>query len=218
MTADFRMIQLLMELRRSGIGDTTVLSAVETTPRESFVPEVFRARAYDNTALPIDCGQTISQPFLVAYMVAALELEPGSRVLEVGTGSGYQTSILSKLAKRVYTIERHQELSATAQERIKKLLQFNVDYRIGDGTRGWPGQAPFDRIIVSAAAEGNPPQELLNQLHVKGQMVIPIDHGGQGQVLVRVRRTAQGFQSTELLPVKFVPMLEGIVRSDGASG
>ena len=218
MTADFRMIQLLMELRRSGVGDTRVLSAIETTPRENFVPEVFRARAYDNTALPIDAGQTISQPFLVAYMVAALELEPGSRVLEVGTGSGYQAAILAKLVKRVYTIERHQDLSVAAQERLKKLLLFNIDYRVGDGTRGWPGQAPFDRIIVAAAAAGNAPQELLNQLHVKGQMVIPMDHGGQGQVLVRIRRTAQGFQSTELLPVKFVPMLEGIAKSDGASG
>ena len=218
MTADFRMIQLLMELRRSGIGDTGVLSAVETTPRENFVPEVFRSRAYDNAALPIDAGQTISQPFLVAYMVCALELQPGSRVLEVGTGSGYQAAILAKLAKRVYTIERHQDLSAAAQERLKRLLHFNVDYRVGDGTRGWPGQAPFDRIIVAAAAAENPPPDLLNQLHIKGQMVIPIDHGGQGQVLVRIRRTAQGFQSTDLMPIKFVPMLEGIAKSDGASG
>ena len=218
MTLDFRMIQLLMDLRRSGVGDTSVLSAIETTPREQFVPEVFQSRAYDNTSLPIDAGQTIGQPFLVAYMVAALELAPGLRVLEVGTGSGYQTAILAKLAKRVYTIERHAELATQAQERLKKLLHFNVDFRVSDGTRGWPGQAPFDRIIVAAAAADKPPQDLLNQLNVKGQMVIPIDHGGQGQVLVRIRRTAQGFQSTDLLPVKFVPLLEGVAKSDGASG
>ncbi len=212
------MIQLLMELRRSGVGDTEVLSAMETTPREVFVPDVFRDRAYDNVALPIDGGQTIGQPFLVAYMVAALELRPELRVLEVGTGSGYQTAILSKLAKRVYTIERVQELSQRAQERLKKLLHFNIEYRVSDGTRGWPGQAPFDRIIVSAAAAESPPQDLLNQLHIKGQMIIPIDRSGHGQVLVRVRRSAQGFQSTDLLPVRFVPMLEGVAKSDGAHG
>jgi len=212
------MIQLLMELRRSGVGDTEILSAIETTPRENFVPEVFRDRAYDNVALPIDCGQAIGQPFLVAYMIAALELRPDLRVLEVGTGSGYQTAILAKLAKRVYTIERVQELSQRAQERLKKLLHFNVEYRVSDGSRGWPGQAPFDRIIVSASAAETVPQDLLNQLHVKGQMIIPIDRSGHGQVLVRVRRSAQGFQSTDLLPVRFVPMLEGIAKSDRAPG
>lgn len=212
------MIQLLMELRRSGVGDTEILSAMETTPRENFVPEVFRDRAYDNVALPIDCGQSIGQPFLVAYMIAALELRPDLRVLEVGTGSGYQTAILAKLAKRVYTIERVQELSQRAQERLKKLLHFNIEYRVSDGIRGWPGQAPFDRIIVSASAAESPPQDLLNQLHIKGQMIIPIDRSGHGQVLVRVRRSAQGFQSTDLLPVRFVPMLEGVAKSDGAPG
>jgi protein-L-isoaspartate(D-aspartate) O-methyltransferase len=212
------MIRLLMELRRNGINDTDILSAIETTPRELFVPEVFEPRAYDNTALPIDEGQTIGQPFLIAYMIAALELSPTSRVLEVGTGSGYQSAILSKLCKRVYTIERLAALSQGAQERLRQLLMFNVDFRISDGTRGWPGQAPFDRIIVTAAAQEKPPQELLNQLHVKGLMVIPVDHGGQGQVLVRIRRTAQGFQSTDILPVRFVPLLEGVAKSDGAHG
>ena len=218
MTADVRMIRLLMELRRNGINDTDILSAIETTPRELFVPEVFEPRAYDNTSLPIDEGQTIGQPFLIAYMIAALELSPTSRVLEVGTGSGYQTAILSKLCKRVYTIERIASLSQGAQEILRQLLMFNVDFRISDGTRGWPGQAPFDRIIVTAAAQEKPPQDLLNQLHVKGQMVIPVDHGGQGQVLVRIRRTAQGFQSTDILPVRFVPLLEGVAKSDGSHG
>lgn len=218
MATDVRMIQLLMELRRQGITDTDVLSAMETTAREMFVPEVFRDRAYDNAALPIDAGQMISQPYIVAYMTAALELKPSHRVLEVGTGSGYQAAILAKLAKRVYTIERCEVLAAQALERLKKLMLFNVDVRISDGMRGWPGQAPFDRIIVTAAARENPPQELLNQLNIKGLIVIPIDRGGHGQVLVRVRRTAQGFQSTDLLPVKFVPLLEGVAKSDGAAG
>lgn len=216
MTPDVRMIRLLMELRRQGISDTDVLSALETTPRELFVPEVFADRAYDNTALPVDEGQTISQPFIVAYMTQALELKPNLRVLEVGTGTGYQTAVLAKLAKRVYTIERHAALQEQAVERFKKLHLFNIDARVSDGTRGWPGQAPFDRILVTAAARENPPAELLNQLVIKGSMVIPIDRGVDGQVLVRIRRTAQGYQSTDLLPVKFVPLLEGVAKSDGA--
>lgn len=218
MHTDVRMIQLLMELRRQGITDTEVLSAMETTPRELFVPAVFQDRAYDNVALPIDAGQTISQPYVVAYMTAALELKPTLRVLEVGTGTGYQTAILAKLARRIYTIERHASLAEQAQERLKKLKLFNVDVRVSDGMRGWPGQAPFDRIIVTAAARENPPQELLNQLNIKGLIVIPIDRGVEGQVLVRIRRTAQGFQSTDLLPVKFVPLLEGVAKRDGADG
>ena len=218
MTTDVRMIQLLMELRRQGITETDILSAMETTPREMFVPEVFADRAYDNVALPIDEGQSISQPFIVAYMTQALELKPALRVLEVGTGTGYQTAVLAKLVKRVYTIERHAALAETATQRLKKLHLFNVDTRVSDGARGWPGQAPFDRIIVTAAAREKPPEELLSQLVIKGSMVIPIDRGVDGQVLVRIRRTAQGFESTDLLPVKFVPLLEGVAKSDGAVG
>ena len=218
MVPDTRMIQLLMELRRSGISDTNILAAIETTPREMFVPTVLADRALDNVALPIEAGQSIGQPSVLAAMIVALELKPEHRVLEVGTGSGYLASILSKLAKRVYTIERVEDLARAAQERLKKLLQFNVEFRIGDGRRGWPGQAPFDRIIVSAAVADNPPQDLLNQLHIKGQMVIPVDRNGHGQVLVRTRRSAQGFQSTDLMPVKFVPMVEGVVKSGGAHG
>ncbi|MBL9098346.1 MAG: protein-L-isoaspartate(D-aspartate) O-methyltransferase [Alphaproteobacteria bacterium] len=218
MTPDVRMIRLLMELRRQGVTDTDVLSALETTPREMFVPEVFQDRAYDNVALPIDAGQTISQPYIVAYMTAALELKPSHRVLEVGTGSGYQAAILAKLVKRVYTIERHAVLAEQAQQRFRQLKLFNIDVRVSDGVRGWPGQAPFDRIIVTAAAREKAPEELLNQLNIKGLIVIPIDRGVDGQVLVRIRRTAQGFQSTDLLPVKFVPLLEGVAKSDGADG
>lgn len=216
MVTDVRMIQLLMELRRGGISDSDVLSAIEMTPRDAFVPEVFRDRAFDNVSLPIEEGQSIGQPFLIAFMIQALELKPGLRVLEVGTGSGYAAAILSKLCKRVYTIERLEALARRAQERLRKLLLFNVDYRIGDGTRGWPGQAPFDRIVVWGAVSDVLPADLLAQLHVKGQMIIPVDRSGHGQVLVRTRRSAQGFQSTDLLPVKFVPMLEGVAKRDGA--
>lgn len=218
MVPDIRMIQLLMELRRGGISDSDVLSAIEMTPRDAFVPEVFRDRAFDNVSLPIEEGQSIGQPFLIAFMIQALELKPGLRVLEVGTGSGYAAAILSKLCKRVYTIERLEALARRAQERLRKLLLFNVDYRIGNGTRGWPGQAPFDRIVVWGAVSDVLPADLLAQLHVKGQMIIPVDRSGHGQVLVRTRRSAQGFQSTDLLPVKFVPMLEGVAKRDGAPG
>lgn len=199
-----------MELRRQGVTDTKVLSAIETTPRELFVPAIFQDRAYDNTALPIESGQTISQPYIVAFMTYALSIGARHRVLEIGTGSGYQTAVLAQLARRVFTIERHAVLMRAAEERFKKLRLINVDTMVGDGTRGWVEQAPFDRIIVTAATPKEPPEELLNQLAVKGLMVIPIDRGGDGQVLVRVKRTSQGFQSMDLLPVRFVPLLEGV--------
>ena len=209
-TENFHALQLIMELRRQGIADSDVLSAIETTPRELFVPEFLRDRAYENTALPIDGGQTISQPYIVAFMTAALELTPKLRVLEVGAGSGYQTAVLSQLAKRVFTIERSPALMRAAEQRFRELRLINVDTRVGDGKLGWIAQAPFDRIIITAAVRKNPPEALLNQLSVKGLMVIPIDRGGDGQVLVRIKRTSQGFLSTDLLPVRFVPLLEGV--------
>jgi protein-L-isoaspartate(D-aspartate) O-methyltransferase len=199
-----------MELRRRGVTNADVLSAIETCPREEFVPEVFRDRAYENNALPIEAGQTISQPYIVAFMTAALELTAKSRVLEVGTGTGYQTAVLSQLAKRVFTIERSPSLMRAAEQRFRSLRLSNVDTRVGDGQLGWIAQAPFDRIVVTAAVRKNPPEALLNQLSVKGLMVIPIDRGGDGQVLVRIKRTSQSFDSTDLLPVRFVPLLEGV--------
>lgn len=210
MTSNFHALQLIMELRRQGVTDADVLSAIETTPRELFVPKIFEDRAYENCALPIEAGQTISQPYIVAFMTEALKLSPKHRVLEIGTGSGYQTAILSKLAKRVFTIERYASLMRLAEARFRELRLPNVDTMVGDGALGWPSQAPFDRIIITAAVSKNPPQALLNQLSVKGLMVIPIDLGVDGQVLVRVKRTSQGFQSTNLLPVRFVPLLEGV--------
>jgi protein-L-isoaspartate(D-aspartate) O-methyltransferase len=205
-----------MELRRQGVTDSDVLSAIETTPRDLFVPQIFQDRAYENVALPIEAGQTISQPFVVAFMTAALNLTSKTRVLEIGTGTGYQTAILAQLAKRVFTVERHAALMRAAETRFRKLRLINVDTMVGDGTLGWPTQAPFERIIITAAVRKNPPEALLNQLSVKGLMVIPIDRGGDGQVLVRIKRTSQGFQSTDLLPVRFVPLLEGVASENGA--
>src|SRR5260221_1894195 len=199
-----------MALRRLGITDARVLSAMETTPRDLFVPEFFQDRAYENVALPIEAGQSISQPYVVAFMTDALNLTARHRVLEIGTGSGYQTAVLAQLARRVFSIERHASLMRTAEARFRKLRLINIDTMVGDGTRGWVEQAPFDRIIVTAATPKEPPEDLLNQLAVKGLMVIPIDRGSDGQVLIRVKRTNQGFQSTDLLPVRFVPLLEGV--------
>jgi protein-L-isoaspartate(D-aspartate) O-methyltransferase len=209
-TTDIRAFNLIMALRRQGVTDTRVLSAMETTPRELFVSDVFQDRAYENVALPIEAGQSISQPFIVAFMTDALNLSARHRVLEIGTGSGYQTAVLAQVARRVFSIERHASLMRTAEARLRTLRLINVDTLVGDGTRGWVEQAPFDRIIVTAATPKEPPEDLLNQLAVKGVMVIPVDRGGDGQVLVRVKRTSQGFQSTDLLPVRFVPLLEGV--------
>jgi protein-L-isoaspartate(D-aspartate) O-methyltransferase len=209
-TPNVRAFDLIMALRRQGVTDARVLSAIETTPRELFVPEIFQDRAYENVALPVEAGQTISQPFVVAFMTHALNLSVRHRVLEIGTGTGYQTAILSQLVRRVFSVERHASLMRTAEARFKKLRLINIDTKVGDGTRGWVEQAPFDRIIVTAATPEKAPEELLNQLGVKGLMVIPIDRGSDGQVLVRIKRTNQGFMSTDLLPVRFVPLLEGV--------
>ena len=202
---------LIMSLRHHGIRDPRVLEAIEKTPRDLFVEEGWRDHAWDDTALPIACGQTISQPYIVAYMTEQLEVEPTSRVLEIGTGSGYQAAILSKRARRVYTIERHRHLMEDARRKFEQLGLTNIETRIGDGYKGWPEAAPFDRIIVTAAAPRVPPA-LLDQLAVGGIMVIPVDSGPLYQNLVRIRRTADGFEREKLIPVRFVPMLPGVAR------
>ena len=147
-----RKLRLLMELRRAGIGDARVLGAIEKTPRERFVPPAFADQAYENVALPIDHGQTVSQPYVVALMTEKLEVGARHNVLEIGTGSGYQTAILARLARRVFSIERHRELLQEAEARLEALRLRNIVYRFGDGTKGWPEQAPYDRVIVTAAA------------------------------------------------------------------
>jgi protein-L-isoaspartate(D-aspartate) O-methyltransferase len=203
-----KKIHLIMELRRFWVSDTKVLSAIELTPRELFMPEVLRDRAYDNVALPIDCGQTISQPLVVGVMTQALRVEERMRVLEVGTGSGYQSAILSRLCRRVYTIERYKRLMAQAEKRFAELGLTNITTRVGDGSKGWPEQAPIGRILVTAAAADVPPA-LADQLDEGGIMIVPVGEEYGDQQVLRVTRTADGFDHEELLPVRFVPLVEG---------
>ncbi|WP_374449279.1 protein-L-isoaspartate(D-aspartate) O-methyltransferase [Stella sp.] len=204
-----------MELRRQGIGDTRVLGAMERIPRESFVPEMFRDQAYEDTALPIGHGQTISQPTVVARMTEALAVGDRHRVLEIGTGSGYQAAVLARLCRRLYTIERHRPLLQTAEARFRELRLHNVTTRWGDGTKGWPESAPFDRIIVTAAGL-DIPDTLPEQLAPGGVMVIPVGERGDTQRLVRIVRADDGFVCDDMGTVRFVPLVAGLPR--GAAG
>ena len=201
-------IRLLMKLRNGGVHDTRVLAAMESIPREWFVEEAFREHAWEDTALPIACGQTISQPMVVAWMTLALEVEPRMRALEIGTGSGYQTAILAKLARRVYTIERHKDLLAQAEERFQALKLTNIVTRRGDGSKGWKEAAPFERIIVTAAAR-EVPAALLEQLAPGGVMVLPVGNAAAEQTLLRIRKSGDGMVDREaLMDVRFVPLVE----------
>lgn len=199
-------IRLLMKLRREGVTDTRVLSAIESTPREAFVDERFLDQAYEDTALPIDAGQTISQPTVVAWMTWALQVGERMKVLEIGTGSGYQAAILSKLCRRLYTVERHKELLKQAEKRFEKMRLRNVTSRAGDGSKGWPEVAPFDRIIVTAAA-GEVPKSLLEQLAIGGVMVVPVGDQGNEQILLRITRSEEGYHTQHLMNVRFVPLV-----------
>jgi len=200
--------RLIMGLRSQGVRDARVLKAIETIPRGIFVKETFADSAYEDRALPIDCGQTISQPFVVAYMTEQLKLTDRDKVLEIGTGSGYQAAVLSRICRRVYTIERYRTLHRQAEERFKALNISNITAMVGDGMKGWPAQAPFDKIIVTAAAD-EIPENLVEQLKVGGVMIIPVGPVGGVQFLHRVVRTEEGFDDTELLGVRFVPLVPG---------
>jgi len=210
-TEDYRKIELIMSLRNQGIRDQKILEAIERTPREMFLGPSFQPMAYADQALPIACGQTISQPYVVAFMTDRLKLNDRCKVLEIGTGSGYQTAILSPLCRRVYTIERYRTLAREAGERFKVLGLSNVTQMVGDGYKGWPRLAPFDRIIVTAAA-AEVPQALGDQLAMGGIMIIPLQSGPMSQELVRISRDERGFVHERLLPVRFVPLVEGIAR------
>ncbi len=207
-----KRIRLIMYLRTKGITDTDVLSAMETVPRDYFVPEVSRDQAWDDVALPIGRGQTISQPLVVATMSAALQLSGKDRVLEIGTGCGYQTAVLAKLCRRVYTIERHKPLSQAAEQRFEDLKVRNVTAVAGDGMKGWPHfksqkMEPFDKIIVTAAARERPPQVLMDQLKIGGIMIAPVGESG-AQVLRRFKKESEEACATkDLMPVRFVPLL-----------
>jgi len=201
-----RTIRLILDLRREGIGDTRVLSAIERVPRELFVPEAFRDQACEDVALPIGHGQTVSQPSVVARMTQALELGDRCKVLEIGTGSGYQTAVLARLARRVYTIERHQKLLYEAEHRLEALRLRNVTTRCADGSRGWPTQAPFDRIIVTCAV-ALAPETLARQLGPGGVLVVPVGVQGRDQQVLRIRRAGDDFTVEELWTVRFVPLV-----------
>lgn len=199
--------RLIMTLRGMGVVEADVLSAMERVPRELFVPTALSQHAYENASLPIALKQTISQPYIVARMTAALELTGRERVLEIGTGSGYQAAILSFLCRRVYSIERLRPLLVEAENRFRKLRITNVTSKFGDGAKGWPEGAPFDRVILTCAPP-EIPATLLNQLKTGGIMVAP-EGRDREQSLVVIRRTEEGFERRELLPVRFVPLVEG---------
>lgn len=213
-----KKIRLVMHLRTQGIMDTNVLSAIERVPREKFVHPSSINDAWEDTALPIARGQTISQPFVVAKMTEALELNDRHKVLEIGTGSGYQAAILSKLCRRVYSIERHKPLLEAAEKMFEGLHIRNITAICADGMKGWPiihgiSQAPFDRIIVTAAARDKPPAALIEQLVVGGIMIIPVGPPGE-QVLRRyVRESDEAYSYRDVMPVRFVPLLPDVAAS-----
>lgn len=207
-----RKIRLIMSLRRAGITDTRVLGAIERIPREAFVPRPFVDQAYEERTLPIGEGQTISQPQVVALMTQALEVKASHKVLEIGTGSGYQAAVLARLARRVFTVERHRAMIKAAEERFKALRLSNIITRFGDGTKGWPEQPRFDRIIITAAAPIIP-DALIESLDEDGVLVAPVGEPKRDQTLMRLRRTAKGFAVEELGPVRFVPLVAGLPRA-----
>ena len=204
-----RKMQFLFALRSRGITDRNVLTAMEKIDRAAFVRGYFSDRAYEDMPLPIACGQTISQPSVVGLMTQALKLSPRDKVLEVGTGSGYQAAILSLLARRVYTVDRYPRLVQEARALFDRLDFANITAICADGSFGLPDQAPFDRIVVTAAAE-DPPPPLLAQLKIGGIMVLPVGQSDTVQSLIRVTRGETGYDYEELRPVRFVPLVEGL--------
>lgn len=204
-----RKMRFLYALRSKGVTDARVLSAMERIDRGAFVRGIFADRAWEDMPLPIGCGQTISQPSVVGLMTQALDVGARDKVLEVGTGSGYQAAVLSLLARRVYTVERHRALVREAEALFRRFDLANVIALAADGSHGLPEQAPFDRILVTAAAE-DPPGPLLAQLREGGIMVLPVGQSDAVQSLIKVTRGAQGYDYEELRPVRFVPLLEGL--------
>lgn len=219
---DSRKIRLIINLRQAGITNTDVLSAIERTPRDIFVPPQFETHAYEDQAVPIGLGQTISQPYIVAYMTDALQVEKTHSVLEIGTGSGYQAAVLSRLCRRVYTIERHRPLLEIAEHRFNELKLRNITSLAADGMKGWPvvagNENSFDRIIVTASVDGDPPVALLAQLKIGGIMVIPVGGQGQNQTLRSYKKESEEvFAVQNLLPVRFVPLLPDVPRGNSYS-
>ncbi|MEX2642029.1 MAG: protein-L-isoaspartate(D-aspartate) O-methyltransferase [Acetobacterales bacterium] len=214
MRPDSNRIRLVLELRRHGVTDTRVLSVIERTPRHRFVPDAFRDQAYDNLALPIGHGQTISQPVVVALMTEALALQPSMKVLEIGTGSGYQAAILAPLCRRLYTIERHRPLLLEAQKRFSELGLTNIVTLLADGSRGWPEQAPFDRILLTAAS-GEVPAHMVSQLREGGLLVMPLKETNGAETIVQIRPLGETYGMTRLFPGRFVPLVAGALPDEG---
>jgi protein-L-isoaspartate(D-aspartate) O-methyltransferase len=206
-----QQMQFVFTLRSRGVTNAAVLHAMESLPRTDFVGSVFRDRAYEDVALPIACGQTISQPTVVGLMTQALEVSHRAKVLEIGTGSGYQAAILARLARRVYTVERHRLLARAARDLFRRLEISNVTVVTGDGSLGLPEQAPFDRILLTAAAE-DPPRTLLEQLRPGGIMVLPVGQSDDVQTLIKVTRSEDRFDYADLGDVRFVPLVEGVAE------
>ena len=204
-------MHFLLFLRQRGIADAALLRAMDQVPREHFIASDFNDKAYADQALPIACGQTISQPYIVAFMTEQLQIEPQHRVLEVGTGSGYQAAVLSRLAREVISIERYRTLADTARMRLQTLGFNNVTVVVGDGFAGLPEQAPFDRIIVTAAAE-HVPQALVDQLADRGIMILPLGPLTQAQSLVKLTKTEEVLVREQLIAVRFVPLVPGQAR------
>lgn len=198
--------KLLLQIRQEGVTDAKLLAAFEAIPRDKFVGNRFAMNAFENRALPIGCGQTISQPSVIAIMTNALEVSDRMKVLEIGTGSGYQTTILARMCRRVYTVERHRDLSFEASRRFNDLAIHNVSTRIGDGYYGWPEQAPFHRIMVTAAS-AEPPPKLVEQLGDDGIMVLPIGRPDRIQTLFRLRKQGTEILKERLVEVRFVPLV-----------
>jgi len=209
--ADIERMEFQLALRRRGISDQAVLRAMDEVPREYFVSAELTDSAYADHALPIACGQTISQPYVVGYMTEQLEVAPQHRVLEIGTGSGYQAAILSRLAKEVVSIERYRTLADQARQRLQTLGYANVTVLFGDGFAGAPDRAPFDRIIVTAAAE-EVPEKLVEQLADGGKLILPLGPRERAQHIVKLSKTASGLSRETLIPVRFVPLLPGQAR------
>ena len=208
-----RKMQFLFSLRSRGVTNKRVLNAMERVDRGKYIRGTFEDRAYEDTPLPIACGQTISQPSIVALMTEALDVQPRDKVLEIGTGSGYQAAILSQLARRVYTVDRYSRLVREARAVFEAENITNIIALIADGSRGLPEQAPFDRIILTAASE-DPPSPLLEQLRVGGIMVLPVGQSDTVQTLVKVVKTEDGLDYHELRSVRFVPLLEGLGKEN----
>ncbi len=206
--SDTGHMEFLLTLRRRGIGDQAVLRAMDEVPRERFVEPGFSGTAYADQALPICCGQTISQPYVVAYMTEQLGVRPHHRVLEVGTGSGYQAAVLSRLAREVVSVERYRTLADVARERLHALGYDNVEVVAGDGFAGVPGKAPYDRIIVTAAAE-TLPQTLIDQLADGGVMLLPLGPHDGTQHIIRLNKSQTEISRQQLIAVRFVPLLPG---------